>query len=146
MYGIGEGTPERECSAFHMAAMEDSIVETRRAESCLASPSESIRLLCALLSSAVMAPKAIAGDSTERDTSVQSAEDSFQYDALFDPSPGQLIAETRGRIIYDRLDESVVDRAFDEQVERIEHIMFIRIRKPNPESNSAADENDDDGC
>lgn len=72
------------------------------------------------------------------------AEDSFQQNVLFNPSNSQLQAEARGRImIYDGLDNAVVERAMDEQFDRIEHMMFVRIRKTQPDGEVSYD---DDGC
>ncbi len=74
------------------------------------------------------------------------ANDGFQSNALFNPTPAQLKAEARGRVmIYDGLDNAVVERALDEQFDRIEHMMFIRTRQ------STSDDDDeyiveDDGC
>ena len=72
------------------------------------------------------------------------AEDSFQMNALFSPSQAQLRAEARGHImIYDSLDEQVVERALDEQYERIENMMFTRIRHAEPDGDVSVE---DDGC
>jgi hypothetical protein len=76
------------------------------------------------------------------------ANDGFQYNVLFNPSPAQLKAEDRGQVmIYDGLDNAVVERALDEQFGRIEHMMFVRTRQ------SSSDDDDDgegyvedDGC
>jgi hypothetical protein len=72
------------------------------------------------------------------------ADDSFQLNALFDPGKTVLQAEARGRVmIYDGLDEADVERALDEQFERIEHMMFTRTRQITPEGTVSVE---DDGC
>ena len=73
------------------------------------------------------------------------AEDSFQDNVLFNPSNSQLRAEARGRVmIYDRLDNAVVERAMDEQFGRIEHMMFVRTRHPQPDSEVIYEDDDCD--
>lgn len=58
-----------------------------------------------------------------------SADESFQHNALFNPSKGQLMAEASGRImIHNGLDNEVVEHALDEQFGRVEHMMFVRIQ------------------
>ena len=94
------------------------------------------RLLIGLLLCFVLAPPTMAAD----------ANDSFQYNALFNPTTAQLMAEDRGRVmIYDGLDNTVVERALDEQFDRIEHMMFVRTRQSTPDDD---DEYivEDDGC
>jgi hypothetical protein len=92
------------------------------------------RALTALLMGMLLATVATTAD----------AEDSFQQNALFNPSNSQLQAEARGRImIYDGLDNAVVERAMDEQFDRIEHMMFVRIRNTQPDGEVSYD---DDGC
>lgn len=93
-------------------------------------------ILVVLLTSTLLAPHAWAAD----------ADDGFQYNALFSPSPAQLKAEDHGRVmIYDGLDNAVVERALDEQFDRIEHMMFVRTRQ-----NTSDEDNvyivEDDGC
>jgi hypothetical protein len=93
-------------------------------------------MLIMLLMGTLLAPLAQAAD----------ANDGFQYNALFNPSPAQLKAEARGRVmIYDGLDNTVVERALDEQFDRIEHMMFVRTRQSTPDDD---DEYivEDDGC
>jgi hypothetical protein len=89
-----------------------------------------------LLMGTLLAPLARAAD----------ANDSFQYNALFNPSTAQLKAEDRGRVmIYDGLDNAVVERALDEQFSRIEHMMFVRTRQ-NSSDDDDEDTVEDDGC
>jgi len=72
------------------------------------------------------------------------AEDRFQMNALLKPSPSQLQAEARGRVmIYDGLDEEVVEYALDEQFGRIENMMFTRTRHTEPDGDVVVE---DDGC
>ena len=74
------------------------------------------------------------------------ANDSFQYNVLFNPTPAQLKAEERGRVmIYEGLDNAVVERALNEQFDRIEHMMFMRTRQ-GPLDDDDNDAADDDGC
>ena len=70
--------------------------------------------------------------------------DSFQQKMLFSPSESMLEAEARGRImIYDGLDSASVDRAMDEQFNRIDNMMFIRIHHEEDNGQYSVD---DDGC
>ena len=95
------------------------------------------RLLIGLLLGAVLSPQAMAEGANNR----------FQYNALFNPTTGQLKAEDRGRVmIYDGLDNAEVERALDEQFERIEHMMFIRTRQSQADDDGEEDTVDDDGC
>jgi hypothetical protein len=72
---------------------------------------------------------------------------------LFEPTKAELAAEEQGRIyIYDGLRDVDVQRALDEEFERVDHMMFIRTRKTddNGEVKRDADtgtvEYEDDGC
>jgi hypothetical protein len=72
---------------------------------------------------------------------------------LFDPTPAELRAETRGRIyIYDGLKDIDVARAMSEEFDRLENMMFIRLKKTDPNGevrkNPKTDEivYEDDGC
>ena len=72
------------------------------------------------------------------------AGDSFLHNALLNPTRGQLETEARGRImIYDGVDNEVVESAFDEQFDRLEHMMFVRIRHTGPDGEISVQ---DDGC
>ena len=98
------------------------------------------RILFGLLLASVLTPLSMAA----------GADDSFQHNALFNPSQSQLRAEARGRVmIYDRLDNDVVERALDTQFERIEHMMFTRIPQAEPDADDDDDDEvtvEDDGC
>ena len=81
-------------------------------------------LLLTVLCTSAMASMAVAAEPND------GLEDTFQVDALFAPSAAQLRAEANGRVmIYDGLQEDVVERALDEEFDRVEHMMFINIRR-----------------
>jgi hypothetical protein len=72
---------------------------------------------------------------------------------LFEPTQSELEQETEGRIyIYDGLRDKDVERAMEEEFDRVENMMFIREKKTdekgevlkNPETGEAVVE--DDGC
>jgi hypothetical protein len=72
---------------------------------------------------------------------------------LFDPTPAELQAEASGRIyIYDGLRDIDIERAMDKEFNRVDSMMFIRLKKTDeegevrrdPESGNAMVE--DDGC
>jgi hypothetical protein len=93
-------------------------------------------MVIVLLMGALFAPLVRAADTNE----------SFQYNALFNPTSAQLRVEERGRVmIYDGLDNAVVERALDEQFDRIENMMFIRTRHSSSNDDDE-DTADDDGC
>jgi len=73
-----------------------------------------------------------------------SAEDRYQHKVLFNPGSEVLEAEQRGRImIYDGLDSKDVERAMNEQYDRIENMMFVRTRETQPDGGF---EYENDGC
>ena len=72
------------------------------------------------------------------------AEDDYQQNVLFNPSPVILLAEAGGRImIYDGLKSETVELALNEQFERIENMMFVRTQY---EQEDGGYEADDEGC
>lgn len=90
-----------------------------------------------------MVPGVLAGVLLASPGMSAGAEDSFQQNALFNPSRAQLKAEADGRVmIYDGLENEVVERAMDEQFERIEHMMFIHIRRTQPDGEASVKDDD----
>lgn len=72
------------------------------------------------------------------------AVDNYQKNALLNPSDSLLKAEARGRImIYDGLQIAMIDKAMDEQFDRIDSMMFVRTQ--HPMANGQV-EVEDDGC
>jgi hypothetical protein len=68
----------------------------------------------------------------------------WQLQLLLEPSEQQLRVEDKGRVvIYDGLKSTEIDKALDQQFERIEHMMFIRTQVAAPEGGYAQV---DDGC
>lgn len=72
---------------------------------------------------------------------------------LFEPTPAELRGEASGDVyIYDGLKDSDVARAMTEEFDRVDSMMFIRVKKTdeqgdvrkNPET--GADWMQDDGC
>lgn len=73
------------------------------------------------------------------------AEDSFQQNALFNPSMGQLLAENSGRVmIYDGLKIETVNKAMDEQYDRIDNMMFVRTEHPQKDEETIIEDEDCD--
>jgi hypothetical protein len=72
---------------------------------------------------------------------------------LFDPTEAELASEAEGRIyIYDGLTDRDVQRALNEEFERVDNMMFIRTRKTDEAGEVKRDvetgevEYEDDGC
>jgi hypothetical protein len=54
---------------------------------------------------------------------------------LFEPTPAELGAERAGRIyIYDGLREADIERAMEDEFDRVESMMFIRVKRAVPHS------------
>jgi len=77
-------------------------------------------------------------------SSSASAYDSYQEKVLFTPSEGILQAEAKGRVmIYDGLDNEKVERAMNEQFQRIDSMMFVRTQYIQENGDIEVEE---DGC
>ena len=70
-----------------------------------------------------------------------TASENIELNALFKPDKSLINAEARGRVtIYDGLHYEDVEKAMDEQFERIEHMMFIRINYTQADGNIVIDD------
>ena len=83
----------------------------------------------------------------------QPSQDAWQLNLLFSPSPEQVAIEKRGRVvIYDGLRDVDIDRAMDEQFDRVQYMMFVRTLVTDEQGVPAADPEtgiqiiEDDGC
>ncbi len=66
------------------------------------------------------------------------------YGGLHKPSPALRASERRGRItIYDQIPVAQVERALDEQFERIESMMFVRTQYPAADGGVDSDDDCD---
>ena len=73
-------------------------------------------------------------------------EDRYDLRRLMYPSAAELASEERGKVhIYDSLEINEVNAALDENFERIQNMMFIRINHL-PATGSGPAEVEDDGC
>jgi hypothetical protein len=77
----------------------------------------------------------------------------WQMARLLEPTQADLRAEAKGRVmIYDGLTDRDVERAFDEQFDRLEHMMFIRVVVTDDSGKARRSETgevvteSDDGC
>lgn len=75
-----------------------------------------------------------------------AAPSDFQMQRLLSPSPQQRASEERGSVyIYDSLEIGQVNDALDQQFDRMQNMMFIRINHLPPTGAGPA-EVEDDGC
>ena len=72
------------------------------------------------------------------------AEQDWQQRRLLNPSADERTREERGQVfIYDGLAEAQVDQAVDTQFERLQNMMFIRVRRPQPDAGISMDDDCD---
>jgi len=79
--------------------------------------------------------------------------ESYQHNALFTPGEAQLAQEARGRVfIYDGLSDKEVELALDQHSDRMQSMMFVRVRKTDSRGKALKDPATgeamvaDDGC
>ena len=69
----------------------------------------------------------------------------YLQNMLLSPSEHILVAEARGRVmIYDGLKNETVEKAMDEQISRIDNVMFVRTLNKQESGEVVADEDCDD--
>jgi hypothetical protein len=93
---------------------------------------------------------------TASNASAEDTEDgvaAIELRRLLQPTPGELAQERKGRIyIYDGVRDVDIETAMDSEFDRIEHMMFIRVRKTDGNGEAIRDPNtgkfqvEDDGC
>lgn len=97
-----------------------------------------VQLGCGYVLAAAISGPVYAGE--------READLSWEERRLFEPTVSQLKQEQRGGVfIYDGLEYATVTRAMDENFERIDNMMFVRVKHPPP---PGEDEPvvEDDGC
>ncbi len=68
----------------------------------------------------------------------------WQLDLIYNPGESMLEREAAGLVfIYDGLLESTVEQILDEKFDRIEHMVFTRVKKTDPTGDELVF---DDGC
>lgn len=73
--------------------------------------------------------------------------DSYQQRRLLAPTVPEQKREAKGSIyIYDRMKRATVNQAMDEEFDRIQNMMFTRIRSLPPTGAGPAVDEDDNGC
>lgn len=66
--------------------------------------------------------------------------DSYQQNALFQPSNNQLARESQGLVyIYDGLTDKTIDKAMDDQPDRIKSMMFVNTKRSDENGNPLRD-------
>ena len=72
------------------------------------------------------------------------AEQDWQQRRLLNPSAEERASEASGQVfIYDGLAETQVDQAVDTQFGRLENMMFVRVRHPEPDGEISTDDDCD---
>jgi hypothetical protein len=106
-------------------------------------------LFTTLVLSAVISGFSPATFAAEDDDSMRA----WQMSLLYEPSPAQRRVEDRGRVvIYDGLHSTDIDRAFEEQFERVENMMFVNTVITDSQGVPVTDPDtgeyltEDDGC
>ena len=75
-----------------------------------------------------------------------SPDSPYDLRRLMSPTPAEVASEGKGHIhIYDSLEMNAVNKALDENFDRIQNMMFTRIHHLPPTGSGPA-EGEDDGC
>ena len=77
-----------------------------------------------ILAILILAP--VAGESASADPAAEPAYQQLEMRRLFEPTESELRNEARGGVyIYEGLTDRAVNRAMEEEFERVENMMFI---------------------
>lgn len=84
---------------------------------------------------------------------VSASAGDWQLSLLFEPPASQIDREARGRVmIYQGVTDKTVERALDEQFDRVEYMMFVGTVRTDETGQPLRDEDtgemlvEDDGC
>ena len=76
---------------------------------------------------------------------IDAPDASYDMRRLMRPTPAELASEGKGRVhIYDSLEINAVNKALDENFDRIQNMMFIRIHHLPPTGSGPAEVEDDE--
>jgi hypothetical protein len=82
----------------------------------------------------------------DQHANLASTEDRYDLRRLMQPSAAELASEEKGHVhIYDSLEINEINAALDENFDRMQNMMFIRINHL-PATGSGPAEVEDDGC
>lgn len=86
----------------------------------------------------------LAGSALAESVGLPPGFSDYQHRRLLAPTPAERRTEVRGGIyIYDGIPVHLVDKALDREFERIDNMMFIRIRDLPATGAGPAEEDDD---
>ncbi len=95
----------------------------------------------------------LAWNSTVEASNAAPSLEEWQLDLIYNPGESMLEREAKGLVfIYDGLAESEVEQILDDKFERIEYMMFTRVKKTDANGDKMIDPETgdelvlDDGC
>ncbi len=82
----------------------------------------------------------VAWSSTVKAEETGSTVEEWQLDLIYYPSASMLEREAKGFVfIYDGLSEDMVDKILDDRYDRIEYMMFTRVKKTDNNGDTMID-------
>jgi hypothetical protein len=99
-----------------------------------------MKILACTLIAGMLCPSLSAADEHLVLTSEE-----YQIRRLLEPSPAELAREVKGSVyIYDGLQNEDIEAALDREFDRMEFMMFIRIKDRKPDGEVVSYHDDDD--